>query len=607
MFRFHGGQSVGKGTYWNLSSGERIDAAQPTALPGCDHEHYVKLPVAGVFIAGPLAGLLFTFVIPFLFLLVTLVFLPRTIHASEAVSSDEAKTCLGCHATAGMSETFRDKSTLSVHVSENHFKNTVHGFLTCTGCHSDVSLDTHPASQYASKREFVLHVAAACKSCHADEQLTANPIHQKAIMKANAPPCSDCHGSHAIRKVPTQKEKLTTTQYCLTCHKQQLSLSISGETLSLAISEAALRHSVHKKHECTDCHIHFSKQEHPNRQFSSIREVSIAGAEACRRCHSDKAAQHRGSIHFDLLTKGNRNAPVCSDCHGSHAVGPKALAQTMEGVPCKKCHADIFAAYQGSVHGKARMKDGSKAPICSSCHFAHEVKAAEASRSPKGVCLGCHARVLAAHKEWLPNAEAHFDSVSCTVCHVAGEYKRSIYLRLTDNASGGMVTDSAMQGALHESSAGLSEKHLDPKQLWKVYQELNKREKAVKISGTVGLEDSHNAHYLVPKGKAVRQCEFCHTADAQFFTSVALAVKGNDGREKFYQVDEAALGSLFVMLPLNQFYAVGSMRQQAFDIMGAIMILGGLAVPALHGSLRQLTSRVRRARQNQGTGRGTRP
>ena len=308
-----------------------------------------------------------------------------------------------------MTKTFKDKSTIDLQVSESHFKNTVHGFLTCTSCHSDVSLNTHPASQYASKKEFLLHVAGACKTCHAPEQLTANPIHQKAITKANAPPCSECHGSHAIRKVPTQKEKLTTTQYCLTCHQQQLSMSINGESLSLSISEAGLRKSVHKGHGCTDCHTSFSKEEHPNRQFSSIREVSIAGAEACVRCHADKSAQHRGSVHFDLLSKGHRNAPVCSDCHGSHAVGPKTLAQTMEGVPCKKCHSEIFAAYQGSVHGQAKMNGkGSKAPICSSCHFSHEVKAAEASRSPKGVCLGCHSKVLAAAQRMAPERGSAF-------------------------------------------------------------------------------------------------------------------------------------------------------------------------------------------------------
>jgi len=143
MFRFHGGQSVGKGTYWNLSNGERIDAHRTTALPGGEDTHYMKLRSPGVH-RWPFAGLLFTCVIPFLLLLVTLLFLPRTMHASEAVISEEAKACLSCHATPGMSTTFRDKSTLSVHVSESHFQNTVHGFLACTGCHSDVSLDTHP-------------------------------------------------------------------------------------------------------------------------------------------------------------------------------------------------------------------------------------------------------------------------------------------------------------------------------------------------------------------------------------------------------------------------------------------------------------------------------
>lgn len=235
MFRFHGGQPVEKGTYWNLSSGEKIDAGANTVLPGVRDTHYVKLPVFSVFIAGPLVGLLFTCIIPFLFFFVLLTFLPGSVFATEAVASDEAKGCLACHATPGMTMTFRDKDTLSVHVDGSHFKNTVHGFVTCTGCHSTVSPKNHPSSQYGSKHEFVLSIAGACKTCHADEQIMANPLHQRAIHKANAPPCSDCHGSHAIRKVPTQKEKQSATQYCLTCHKQHLSLSLNGKSLSLSM------------------------------------------------------------------------------------------------------------------------------------------------------------------------------------------------------------------------------------------------------------------------------------------------------------------------------------------------------------------------------------
>jgi hypothetical protein len=173
-----------------------------------------------------------------------------------------------------------------------------------------------------------------------------------------------------------------------------------------------------------------------------------------------------------------------------------------------------------------------------------------------------------------------------------------------------MVTDSAMQVAMKDpapKTAGSRKGHLDPEHLWSIYQELNTNEQKVKLSGTVGLSDSLHAHYLVPKGSAVRQCEWCHTADSEFFTTISLTVKGKDGRETFYDVDSAALGSLFAMLPLNQFYAIGSMRQQAFDVMGAVMILGGLAVPVLHGTIRMLTGRVRRARQHGGPGRGMRP
>jgi len=64
---------------------------------------------------------------------------------------------------------------------------------------------------------------------------------------------------------------------------------------------------------------------------------------------------------------------------------------------------------------------------------------------------------------------------------------------------------------------------------------------------------------------------------------------------------------MFAMLPLNQFYAIGSMRQQAFDIMGALMIMGGLAVPALHGTVRMLTARARKAKHPGAPGRGARP
>ena len=600
MFTYFGGRTVGKGTYWNLSSGERVDVNENENLPGSSNDRYLKLPAATVVLAGPLAGLAFPLVIPFLFLLITLMLLPRTVHASSSAAlGDEAQACLNCHATPGMTMTFQDKSTASVHVDENHFKNSVHGFLSCTGCHSDVSLDTHPQAQYASRKQFLLHLASACRTCHADEQVMANPLHQRAISRANAPPCSECHGSHAIRKVPTQKEKLSNTQYCLTCHQQQLTKSINGQSVSLTIKEGWLRGSVHGNHGCTDCHTAYSKEFHPHQTFSSARELSITASETCKRCHLDKAVQHNGSIHKAMLDQGKMNAPVCSDCHGAHQVARHALAETLSGVPCKKCHQDIFSSYEGSVHGVARKDGKGQAPICSTCHFAHDVKPTLASRSPKDLCMSCHAQVAAKHEKWLPNTLAHFDAVACTACHVPAGYKRNIYLRVTDGSSGLMLSDTVVRGLLETGKAAMSgaaPKNISPDQLWKLYQDMNKG-RTVEMVGIINVNDQRNAHHLAPKMQAVRQCEFCHSANSAFFQSVSMAVARPDGTEKLYTVDAAALGSVFAMLPLNQFYVLGSTRLKIMDYLGAAMILGGIAVPLVHGTLRMLTARLRRARQ----------
>lgn len=599
MFTHFGGRTVGKGTYWHLSSGERIDVNGSAVLPGTPGDRYLKLPLTGICIAGPLAGLLFTVVIPFLFLFIMLALLPRTVHASGTSPGDEAQACLGCHAAPGMTMTFQDRSTVSVHIDESQFQNTVHGFLDCTGCHGDVSLDNHPSAQYASRKQFLLHLASACRTCHADEQIMANRLHRRAIAKANAPPCSECHGSHAIRKVPTRNEKLSTTQYCLTCHHQQLSTSINGEVISLTVDEEWIRSSVHSRHGCIDCHASYSRQDHPRPEFNSVRELAIMASEACARCHPDKSAQHKGSIHFAMLSAGNKRTPVCSDCHGAHAVGPKALADTMAGQPCRKCHQDIFAAYQGSVHGVAKQSGAGHAPICSDCHYAHEVKPAMASRSPREMCMACHPGVASLHDKWLPNTEAHFNAVACTACHVPEGYKRSVYLRATQGEKGMMMSDSVMRKILAGTKVVLAAAkgdHLEADELWRLYSDKSTGAD-VHLNGTVNLNDRRHAHRLAPKTEAVRQCEWCHSANAEFFQSVSMAVARTDGREALYEVDSEALKSVYAMLPLNQFYVLGGTRIRVLDYIGGAMVLGGIMVPIAHGTLRALTRNLRRRRQ----------
>jgi hypothetical protein len=523
-------------------------------------------------------------------ILLLALFLPAIAFAAPPQPNEDAQACLACHASPG-TKTFSDRTTVSVQVDGKRFASSVHGSLGCTSCHSDVKLEDHPSAKYASKKQFVLHVASACRTCHDDRQLTANPVHQRAISRPDAQPCSTCHGSHAIVKTLARKDKGSDTQYCLTCHSKPLTRSIDGKTVSLTIDEAWIKGSVHPSHACTDCHRAYSKGSHPApKAAASGRELTHAASEACERCHLEKAVKHKDSIHAILLAAGDQRAPGCSDCHGAHRVGPGALSDTQEGVPCKKCHLNIYDAYRTSIHGMTKPTATAHPPLCAECHNAHDVKPAMASRSPRDMCLACHPNYEKDHGQRLPNPKAHLEMVACTACHVPLDYKRSIYLRISDAATGKLLSDTEAQTLL--KSRSVTAKQIGPKELWQLYRDLNAI-KPMNLSVAVSMDVRRNAHYLAPKDIAVKQCEVCHSADSSFFKTVAVAFAGPDGREVLHDVDPKVLSSAYGAILLKRFYVMSGTRLTAMDYAGVMIILGGIAFPVLHGTARLMTRHLR--------------
>ena len=517
-------------------------------------------------------------------------FLPFFSSPVSAKLSSEAETCLTCHASPA-TKTFGDRTKVSVRIDGKYFAGSVHGTLDCTSCHTDVKLDNHPSASYASKQQFVVHVSKACRNCHDDRQLTASSLHQRAISRPDAQPCSSCHGSHRIGRVLAGKEKSSDAQYCLTCHGKPLTRSTDGKTVSLSIDEAWIKGSVHRSHDCTDCHRAYSKGNHPApKAAASGRELTHAASESCERCHLDKAVKEKDSIHSVLLAEGDQRAPGCSDCHGAHRVGPGALADTLDGVPCRKCHQEIFDAYRTSVHGMTKPSGSAHPPLCAACHTAHQVKPAMASRSPRDMCLACHSAYEEGHRARLPNPKAHLEMVACTACHVPLAYKRSIYLRFTDAATGKLLSNSAVQAQLKER--GVTAKQLGPKELWQLYRDLNAA-KAVNVAVSVSMDSRRNAHYLAPKDIAVKQCEACHSADSSFFESAAVAAADPDGREVLLRVDPKVLDSVYGAILLKRFYVMSGTRLTAMDYAGVLIILGGIAFPVLHGTARLVTRHLR--------------
>jgi len=64
MLVYKGGQEVGKGTYWNIANGSRIDAGGSELLPGGKGTAYLRVAPGMMLLAGPVLGLLYFVALP---------------------------------------------------------------------------------------------------------------------------------------------------------------------------------------------------------------------------------------------------------------------------------------------------------------------------------------------------------------------------------------------------------------------------------------------------------------------------------------------------------------------------------------------------------------
>jgi predicted CXXCH cytochrome family protein len=187
--------------------------------------------------------------------------------------------------------------------------------------------------------------------------------------------------------------------YCLMCHEDDtLTLDFEdGDAMSLFVAPDALAGSVHGKElVCTDCHQGYDDDgKHPSgATFPSRRDYVLRSYEMCRQCHFDTYTRTLESIHFELLETGRRDVPVCSDCHGAHAIGDPHDKPAMISRSCGECHGEVRDQYLQSVHGKALVEDAVQAvPGCTDCHTAHSIadpRTAGFRLTSPEICISCH-------------------------------------------------------------------------------------------------------------------------------------------------------------------------------------------------------------------------
>ena len=89
-----GGHTVAVGTYWNLSTGARVDMIQEGVLPGDGKTTYLKAPGIVVLLLAPILGLVFAVFLPFIGIAMTVKWIGGKL-AEVAANVSTGSTSLG--------------------------------------------------------------------------------------------------------------------------------------------------------------------------------------------------------------------------------------------------------------------------------------------------------------------------------------------------------------------------------------------------------------------------------------------------------------------------------------------------------------------------------
>ena len=280
-------------------------------------------------------------------------------------------TCLACHGTPGLTITLENGETLSVYISPEDFANSIHGRegYACVQCHTTVGDFPHPPFSAKDVRDASLHLYQACRRCHISQYtLSLDSVHANALGTGNrnAAICTDCHTSHAVRRLTDPETGLLSPdahewipQTCAKCHN-----AIYQKYLTSVHGSALVGEGNPDVPTCIDCHgVH-------NIEDPTTAAFRLRSPEICAGCHTDPQIMDKYGIPTQVLSTyvadfhgttvtlfekqhpdQETNKPVCYDCHGIHDI--KRIDDPEEGLRirgnilarCQVCHPDATANF----------------------------------------------------------------------------------------------------------------------------------------------------------------------------------------------------------------------------------------------------------------------
>jgi len=339
---------------------------------------------------------------------------PVPAHAARPAKKPTNDDCIACHSDPSLTKDVNGKQ-VSLQVDPDHFKNGIHGsILSCVDCHTGVTAGPHDPTPAKVK----------CVTCHADEQAAwERSYHAKALQSGDrhAATCEDCHGGvHQILPASDPQSSVNHANIpatCGRCHGQKFVMEPSGHSAEPFVS---YQQSVHGRAVaagktgaavCTDCHGSHAILPGSDPK-SSIFKFNVP--QTCGQCHQKVEQQFMGSIHGQAISRGNGQAPVCTDCHGIHSIkshidpNSSVAALNLARTTCARCHEGVrlsqefdierhpVATYLDSYHGLASKSGSQVVANCASCHGVHDILPSSDPRSKINpahlaeTCGACH-------------------------------------------------------------------------------------------------------------------------------------------------------------------------------------------------------------------------
>jgi len=312
-----------------------------------------------------------------------------------------------CHEDPDLAAT-RNGQQVSLYVSADRFKRSVHADLDCVTCHLDLADTEFPHKTDVDPVD--------CSMCHDGIAETyAGSIHgeQLALGAELAPRCWTCHGAHDILPVSSPDSRVAKFNIpfiCGGCHKEGTAVTrtyqIPQDSIITHYSESIHGEGLYRRGltvsaVCTDCHTAHDVLPHTDPKSTIFRDNV---PRTCEQCHGRIEQVHIKVVRGELWEKEPNKVPVCVDCHSPHKARKIFYELGMADRDCMMCHGkddlfvlrdgDTLSLYVDTLELESSMHHN---VACAQCHTGASPAAqrACATITTKVDCSICHAEPVA--------------------------------------------------------------------------------------------------------------------------------------------------------------------------------------------------------------------